>query len=486
MTVFISCDKEVSTSPEEDPIPQGKVKILSTPDNFQIHMDGKFTGMYTPDSLIFIDEGEHEILLRKKYWRDTVFAVNAQTETFPNYDIKFLQNPKMYGSFEITSEPAEAEVFLNDSLLLNKTPMVVDKLVPGVYDITLSYPKHRDLSFEIVVESNKHKKFTQSLRDTSIWVNFVSENSALDDNNILSVAVDSGGYVYAGTEKSGLYIIKGSSWSNANIDNSPLISNRINCLGVDEENKVWIGTTNGLYVMQNMAITNVYNSSNSELTTSSINNIDIKGNIVLVGTSFGFAVINNNSLDYYSVNNSSLPRRNIQALKYENQNRIWLATDSLIYIFDGINNFNLVENEPNQRSIFYNTNAVDFEFDIYDNLWIIFNVQEVRDIENNSREWITLKAGYAFNESDNWITRQIGSENTTLRSIMIDKENNKWIASNFGLLKFEGESTNYSVYNVGNSGLTGNNINQIVVDQNGTYWIATTSGLTKYKSSLDL
>jgi ligand-binding sensor domain-containing protein len=69
---------------------------------------------------------------------------------------------------------------------------------------------------------------------------------------------------------------------------------------------------------------------------------------------------------------------------------------------------------------------------------------------------------------------------------MIDKENNKWIASNFGLLKFEGESTNYSVYNVGNSGLTGNNINQIVVDQNGTYWIATTSGLTKYKSSLDL
>jgi len=64
-------------------------------------------------------------------------------------------------------------------------------------------------------------------------------------------------------------------------------------------------------------------------------------------------------------------------------------------------------------------------------------------------------------------------------AITIDKQNNIWIATFFGLVKFDG--TNWTVYNSSNSGLPGDIVHCIAIDDAGNKWIGLWGdGLVKF------
>ena len=70
----ISCDEEVSQSPVEPSAPEGFIYINSIPPGFTIFQDGRNTGRLTPDSIPFVEAGNYDITLKKKYFKDTTLA----------------------------------------------------------------------------------------------------------------------------------------------------------------------------------------------------------------------------------------------------------------------------------------------------------------------------------------------------------------------------------------------------------------------------
>ncbi len=64
--------------------------------------------------------------------------------------------------------------------------------------------------------------------------------------------------------------------------------------------------------------------------------------------------------------------------------------------------------------------------------------------------------------------------NNTIQCLKVDRQNNLWIGTDWGLAKLEGNE--WTIYNTSNSGLTDNSIRSIEVDEENIVWIGTTFG----------
>ncbi|MFC0878314.1 T9SS type A sorting domain-containing protein [Saccharicrinis sp. FJH2] len=62
-----------------------------------------------------------------------------------------------------------------------------------------------------------------------------------------------------------------------------------------------------------------------------------------------------------------------------------------------------------------------------------------------------------------------------IREIAIDEVGTKWLATNHGLMTFDG--SDWTTYNVLNSELPSDNVYSIIIDSNGTKWLGTANGL---------
>ena len=49
--------------------------LIHNPQGFTIYLNDKNTGRLTPDSVSYIEAGEYEITLKKKYYKDTSVVV---------------------------------------------------------------------------------------------------------------------------------------------------------------------------------------------------------------------------------------------------------------------------------------------------------------------------------------------------------------------------------------------------------------------------
>ncbi len=65
-----------------------------------------------------------------------------------------------------------------------------------------------------------------------------------------------------------------------------------------------------------------------------------------------------------------------------------------------------------------------------------------------------------------------------VNAIAIDIQGYKWFATANGLIKFDG--TNYSLYNVANSGLVNNGVYCIAIDAQNNKWLGTGGGVSKF------
>jgi ligand-binding sensor domain-containing protein len=65
---------------------------------------------------------------------------------------------------------------------------------------------------------------------------------------------------------------------------------------------------------------------------------------------------------------------------------------------------------------------------------------------------------------------KVGQDFTSITSIAIDREGNKWIGvDSYGLLKYDGQT--WTLFNNANSGLPSNYIQCITIDQQGNKWV---------------
>ena len=107
-------------------------------------------------------------------------------------------------------------------------------------------------------------------------------------------------------------------------------------------------------------------------------------------------------------------------------------------------------------------------------------------IDTNNNKWIGTQNGLVKYNGSNWIVYDTSNSPlpvAAITSIAVDKLNNLWLGSSYGggLVKFDGVN-NWTIYNTTNSGMPSNYIFVIKIDFNNIKWIGG-FGLTKFNDT---
>ena len=145
--LIISCDStEVPVSTTKA---KGNIYITSQPDSAEIWLDNVNTSLVTPDTVENVDEGIHSITLKLTNYRDTTFSVSVtgdQTIIWPNVELS-----SSIGNIFLTSNPAGAQIWLDDVTTTLTTPDTIKDVEEGVHNITLKLQDYYDTTFAISV-----------------------------------------------------------------------------------------------------------------------------------------------------------------------------------------------------------------------------------------------------------------------------------------------------------------------------------------------
>ncbi len=463
LLLVTACDKEVSKSPLEPEVPKGFIYIDSEPDGFTIFQNGRNTGRLTPDSISYIEAGEYEITLKRKYFKDTSMVVILGEDEKVSVDFNISANPSMYGDLILQSQPEGASITLNDSSLNKVTPYTMGNLWPGEYHVKYKLINHRDINFTAIVQSSKTNSYTKELRDTTIWVDFQIFNSDIQSNTLTALAVDKNNVKWIGTEINGLIRYDEVSFINFNTSNSSITSNKINCISVDEQNRIWIGTNEGLCIYDgNLWIS--YNNTNSGLVTNTVNVIKFDGSgTAWIGTSDDLTKFDGIN---WSIYNQVWDRDWIQSLHIENENKVWIGTKlDGIWLFEN-QYFNLIY----QGIYHFPSKTINsIEKDNLGNVWFCFSPDTAG------------RGGVSFYDGTSFTNFLLGTFQNSVNNVFIDYENNKWVSTTEGLVLFNSQNST-TLFNTFNSLISSDNVRASVRDENGNVWITTIGGgLNKYK-----
>jgi hypothetical protein len=464
---FGYCEKDVTTTPPPEPVPQASLFINSIPAGSTIFVNGRNTGRITPDSLPYIEEGSYQITLKKKYFRDTSFVMLAVENERRSITINYLSDPLMLGSLSLKSVPDNSRIFVNDSSINKVTPFLLEHLIPGVYMITFKKENYRDGNLTATVESNKTSSIFYFLQDTSVWVDYQTFNSGIQSNFLTAVVLDKNEIKWIGTSDAGLIKYDGNSFINYNTENSSIPHNTINSITLDDQDHVWICTNNGVGIFDGAVWIN-YNTSNSLLKTNNINVVRFDQNgTAWIGTQTNLVTFDGINWGNYDYSSSTVAYLSITDIAISNSNNIWLATsNSGLVNFDGDNSYKVYKTD----SYGILTNSISsLGLEQNRNLWIL------------NRSVTGYRGGVTLLQGEEFFPYPVGQSSFLPRAIFIDNNAKKWIATNEGILTITG-TAEFNLMNRNNSGLTSTNLFQITKEKDGTVWIASYGGgLIKYK-----
>jgi len=461
---YFGCDKEVSRSPIEPQAPRGFIYVDSDPQGFTIFLDARNTGRLTPDSISYIDKGDYEITLKKKYFKDTSIVVTLGQDEKRQINIDISSNPSMYGGLTLDTSPAGASIIINDSLISQVTPVTFQNMLPGRYIVRFKLYNFRDLVIPVVVESSKLNSYSEALRDTSLWIDYQVFNSGIPTNSLTAITVDQNNVKWIGSLEYGLIRFDELIFSNYNTANSSIPDNRINCISVDPLNRIWVGTDFGIGVFDGFGWT-VYNRTNSGLTSEIINTIEFDnfGN-AWIGTPANLTRYDGVTWKLYE--EPSGWGDWINAINIESQNNLWLGT-TLNGIYQFLNQTFISLPQPYYGYPSKTISANDA--DQFGNIWYCF----LPDTAG--------RGGISYWDGTSFVNYLIGTPQINVRDIFIDFGNKKWFATSEGFVVFDAQN-NSNIFRTDNSLISSNLINACCEDLNGNIWITTfASGLNKYK-----
>lgn len=468
LVLTISCEREVSVTAPEPPLPTGKLFVASYPEETLIFLNGKFTGSLTPDTINFLEEGVFNLTLKKKYFKDISTSVTIGKDSLSSIYIDYRNYQGVLGNINVDSKPRGAQIFLDDSATGKVTPNVLQNIFPGDHELKLKFEGFWDSKTILPIESGKTIYPYITMIDSLVWVNYNLSNSGLPDLFINHTAIDNNNVKWISTLSRGLARFDDKTWIIYNSNNSPLPMDNIKFVGVDSQNKKWICSQAGLVVFDDISWT-VYNSQNSGLPDAWINCIDFDLNgDVWIGTSSGVVKYDGTNWVVYNDTNSPLVSDIIESLTIDEQGNKWIGT----------------------------ANQGMAKFD--DSFWTIYNSRRTGFpknvaggivIDKKGTIWLGVAfrnlspGGTAFSYDEfNW-TNWVGTPSIDVKAIAIDDNNNKWFAnSDAGISKYDGSG--WIHYTKLNSKIPSDRISSITLDKAGNKWISTyEGGLSKYKGN---
>lgn len=479
--LLYACEKDVSTSPATVNKPLGFISLNSEPSNAKIFVDGRNTGLRTPDSLNWLEEKEHFFTLKLDYYRDTVFSFLIDSAKRVDAFIDFNQNPLMLGRIFVKTNVPGSDIFLNDSATGRVTPDTFYNVIPGNYKVTVSAPEHRSKESFYTVKSNITTDAAFFMKDTSEWVDYNKSNSGMTSDFVLCVAVDNNNNKWIGTSDGGLLSFDGVNWKCFNTDNSFLPDDYISTLKVDVNNNLWIGTLNGAVKYDGVNYELFDMNTKPVMKSNVVTDIEVSadGLTPWIATTHGVLSFNGNNWYLLDSTKTGLPHKWITSVEYDGDGRIWFGSQGF-----GIANF------KDGKWLRYKNYFVNGE----DNVLVDFPSNFVSCIATyNSTVWIGFNpdpfstiGGLSYYYGTNWITEFSPLPTHVLFSIKIEENNRKWISTKEGLLTFRNFSDRL-LFKTDNTVLETNNIRDAAFDKvSNVVWVATYGGgLYKFKRDFE-
>lgn len=231
-----------------------------------------------------------------------------------------------------------------------------------------------------------------------------------------------------------------------------------------------------LFILFFLLATLIYPQPNqwaSYFSQQGVNALRSEGRFIWAGTKRGIIKLDKitGEREFFQKSNSGLPCENVREIVIDSKGNKWIATDSGLVKFDGINwtpYHSPYLDAPYRDAPGGNTirqSILAMTIDGQDNLWL--------SGENGS----LLKF-----DGTNWTMyreKDYGVQDTVFTCIAADKNGSMWIGSKgSGLFRFDG--LNWTNFNMSNSPLPKDFVTSLAVDPNGTLWVGTIHGFAKF------
>ncbi len=469
---LVSCEKDVFTGLVESPMPTyGKIFVSSNPGGYKIFIDNKNMGIVSPDTVLYLTEGQHKLNLRHDLFWDTTMTVEVSKSEVKTISIDMLKNPRFFATLTLSSVPSAAKIFLNDQLINNVvTPTIIRNVYPGKYELKLSKKDCRDDSLTIAIQGGEHADILRILEDTSRTVSYRTNNSKITTNQINKIVVDKFNNKWIGTVDHGLIKFDGKNWTSYE-DAGVIDGKRIQDLLIDKSGKLWIASIQGLFVYDGIS----WRSYTSNLPSDNVNALaeDPIGNI-WIATLNALVKYNGTTFEVFNYYNSQrMPLVNLSSLASSKNGDIWVGTSgSGLIKFDGTTWTNYLTNgmltydgghlDPPKVSDIIKDIIVDKNGNLYS--------FHVADPPSESRSALIKFDGYGWKELRLNLLFALDVE-----SFYLDNDNNIWMALNGGLVKYN-ETQLLKFYDFNTYGYFSSWCKSFVLDLNGDGWLGTIGG----------
>ncbi len=473
------CGKDVSTSPPlPKPTNSGKLFIQSSPSNARIYLDGRYTTFNTPDTVPFIEPGNHKLTVRLPYYKDSNVTVNIKQHSTSSENLDFINNPNMWGGIECKSLPTHSQIII-DGVNTNKvTPAEIGGILPGIHTVVFKHKGYWDDTSKVEVYSTVYSYLDKKLQDTLTWVLYNTDNSGLPTNNTLScIAIEKGWIKWIGTLGNGLVRFDDQSWKVYNIDNSGIPGDNVTFIYVDNDGKKWVGTNRGLGIFDDVADTwEVYTQQNSEMVYDYITGIvrSSPSTIWISTQNKGLVKFEDGKFYHYTTNNSLLPDDNFGGIVVDHDGYLWAGCGG-----PGVLKFTRIS--PKTMTYFYRGPLqLDPPFPKGLGIWSMA-------VGNDNSVWIGFSdptgfAGACVYYKDGLWGGDQHSPGSGVADLVLDKNNKVWFATRrTGIWSYK---DSWEILDRKNSPMPTDWTYSINIDGDGNIWIGTfDKGLVKYKGN---
>jgi ligand-binding sensor domain-containing protein len=294
---------------------------------------------------------------------------------------------------------------------------------PALFDHYQSDIFNENLTNDIVVDSKNNKWITSYAGllkyDNQKWIAYTMTSSNAPSDTLFNIAIDSKDNIYCLTMSQKIVRFDGSSWLTLN--NKNICGPTSLC--VDHNDNLWIAAYYGLYRFDGTQWT----SFQTTLRTTYTNNW-------------------------------------ANAMTADNNNAIWIACESGGLVkFDGITwtTFTVNQDVPNgvYRSVCVDNTGI---------IWV--GALGAGAFKNQGNSFAVLKRD------------EMPSLCNTINSIGFDKNQNCWLGTEKGLLKYDGSAWTSFLEDDYSTGIP---IKSIAIDHNNDIWAATSNGVYKIFNRLE-
>lgn len=325
-------------------------------------------------------------------------------------------------------------------------------------------------------------RFNESEQKFIVYKSKVYDTQSIINDNILSICEDESGSIWVGTF-GGISLFNPDNifkvYKHNPFDDNSISEASIQGIYEDDDGLVWVGTSHsGLNSLdrENNIIKRYVNESGNERSLIDNNIKEVVGieNEIWIATELGLSKFDKNTNEFtnykYTGNENSLPKGSVRTLYIDSDGLLWIGTS------DGLASFDRKGTFVNYKELFESNGITEHMFsDIYQDRDGIMWFGSALD---GGLIKYDKKSGEIKNYKNDKLDKNSLSFNS-IKSINSDSEGSLWIATHYGINKFNSYTEEFTRYTE-EDGLSNNFTYGILLDENDNVWISSNYGISKY------